>query len=357
MNRLMSLAVVIVTLSGTANAREFPIIIESPRGGEMYQPGQAQTVVLDLKTRAKSILVELSRDGGNSFETVGTIDNTTKLRENRNRLTWTPTIPETNNAVIRCTSTDSRKPGTGSSGPFSILALGSGGGGSPDPHVLKAGDTMTGQLVLNGDPTQADGAATKNYVDTNLAGKADATALAGKVDKTGDTITGNLTLNGNLTVNGSVTQQAATRFYSVSHTQFNSSSPEAGGGVTYIDIQTTKMQVSISSPTLGGKVSAAVNLPHGAVITEFRLTLDNTDPSMTKTATLIKNSMSDGSATNIQALSTTATSGVVTLTGSALSEVVDNSAYTYFIRVSSGTNANFFLHNARIKYTVTTPLP
>lgn len=38
--------------------------------------------------------------------------------------------------------------------------------------VAKAGDTMTGPLVLNADPSVALGAATKGYVDTGLATKA-----------------------------------------------------------------------------------------------------------------------------------------------------------------------------------------
>jgi len=38
--------------------------------------------------------------------------------------------------------------------------------------VAKAGDTMTGPLVLNADPSATLGAATKGYVDTGLAGKA-----------------------------------------------------------------------------------------------------------------------------------------------------------------------------------------
>jgi lysophospholipase L1-like esterase len=38
-----------------------------------------------------------------------------------------------------------------------------------NPYVLKAGDTMTGPLVLAGDPTAAPQAATKNYVDTTIS--------------------------------------------------------------------------------------------------------------------------------------------------------------------------------------------
>jgi len=37
------------------------------------------------------------------------------------------------------------------------------------PYVLKAGDTMTGPLVLPGDPVSAQQAADKNYVDENVA--------------------------------------------------------------------------------------------------------------------------------------------------------------------------------------------
>jgi hypothetical protein len=47
------------------------------------------------------------------------------------------------------------------------------------PYVAKAGDTMTGPLVLSADPTAALGAVTKQYSD-------------GKVAKTGDTMTGPL---------------------------------------------------------------------------------------------------------------------------------------------------------------------
>ena len=38
------------------------------------------------------------------------------------------------------------------------------------PYVLKTGDTMTGGLVLAGDPTAATQAADKHYVDVSVAG-------------------------------------------------------------------------------------------------------------------------------------------------------------------------------------------
>ena len=38
-----------------------------------------------------------------------------------------------------------------------------------DRYPLKSGDTMTGQLILSGDPTDNLGAASKQYVDTTIA--------------------------------------------------------------------------------------------------------------------------------------------------------------------------------------------
>src|SRR5260370_29131745 len=43
---------------------------------------------------------------------------------------------------------------------------------SSTPYVLKTGDTMTGALVLPGDPTAANDAADKHYVDVNIAAAA-----------------------------------------------------------------------------------------------------------------------------------------------------------------------------------------
>src|SRR5260370_27701588 len=43
---------------------------------------------------------------------------------------------------------------------------------STTPYVLKTGDTMTGALVLPGDPTATNEAADKHYVDVNIAAAA-----------------------------------------------------------------------------------------------------------------------------------------------------------------------------------------
>lgn len=59
--------------------------------------------------------------------------------------------------------------------------------------VLKAGSTMTGPLILSGDPAVALGAATKQYVDTNDALR---------VSKSGDTMTGPLIVSVNSSSDG-----------------------------------------------------------------------------------------------------------------------------------------------------------
>lgn len=63
--------------------------------------------------------------------------------------------------------------------------------------VKKSGDTMTGPLTLSGAPTANLQAATKKYVDDAVSGSSVDTS--GLVSKTGDTMTGNLTTTGNLT--------------------------------------------------------------------------------------------------------------------------------------------------------------
>lgn len=76
--------------------------------------------------------------------------------------------------------------------------------GEIDEKVAKSGDTMTGALILSGDPTTALGATTKQYADsikTSLE-KQIGDITAGTTDlpyvkKAGDTMTGDLTMGGN----------------------------------------------------------------------------------------------------------------------------------------------------------------
>jgi hypothetical protein len=95
---------------------------------------------------------------------------------------------------------------------------------TPIEFVQKAGDTMTGLLVLSGDPTVNLGAATKQYADTKVAKSgdtmtgllvlsADPSAALGaatkqyvdaRVLKAGDTMTGALVVNSTISSNSTI---------------------------------------------------------------------------------------------------------------------------------------------------------
>ncbi len=201
-------AVLLVGIACNLDAREWPIVIEKPAGGEVYFPGQSQMVVLGAKTKAKMVLLELSRDGGQTFEALGTIDNSIKDRAARNRLAWIVTEPFAPNCVIRATSTDTRKPGQGISSGFGIATSNASSSGLR--FVLRSGDTMSGPLTMSGMPTGDLHAANKKYVDdadsaqNTAQGTTDAAQdakIETKVARSGDTMAGALFLNANPTAN------------------------------------------------------------------------------------------------------------------------------------------------------------
>ncbi|MEI6236255.1 MAG: tail fiber domain-containing protein [Planctomycetota bacterium] len=78
-----------------------PIEIAFPKGGEVFSPGQTQTILLHPRTISKPVLIELSRDGGQSFTTLGTINNTVPDRRLRNELEFTITTPGSTRCVLR----------------------------------------------------------------------------------------------------------------------------------------------------------------------------------------------------------------------------------------------------------------
>lgn len=79
------------------------------------------------------------------------------------------------------------------------IGLGTGGGGT---FVLVAGDTMTGPLILSGDPVTALGAATMQYVDAQIT--ANVNGLSWK-DVVECATTANITLSGEQTIDGVLT--------------------------------------------------------------------------------------------------------------------------------------------------------
>ena len=63
--------------------------------------------------------------------------------------------------------------------------------GAASSNILKAGDSMSGLLLLSGDPSASLGAATKQYVDTGLGTKQNGLGYT-PLNKAGDTLSGNL---------------------------------------------------------------------------------------------------------------------------------------------------------------------
>ena len=107
--------------------------------------------------------------------------------------------------------------------------------------VNKAGDTMTGLLVLSADPAAALGAATKQYVDTGLATKQTSLGFV-PVNKAGDTMTGALTL----AADPASALQASTKQYV--DTQVATRAPAGGGTLTGTYLFSGKLQTS-TAPT------------------------------------------------------------------------------------------------------------
>lgn len=118
-------------------------------------------------------------------------------------------------AVERVSSTDIRiKVGDGVSTFLALPYASSSSTGIPaavqtalDAKVAKSGDTMTGLLVLSGDPVAALGAVTKQSLDAAVSSLS--TSLSGKFDKSGGTFTGPVSLAGDPTSS----LMASTKFY------------------------------------------------------------------------------------------------------------------------------------------------
>lgn len=106
--------------SAELNAKFRNISITAPSGGETYVIDQDQLIVYGGKTRLKSILIELSRDSGKTFEKLGTINNVTKDKSKLNRFLWTVSGDASTQCIIRMSGKAGRRSVSCSSGMFSI---------------------------------------------------------------------------------------------------------------------------------------------------------------------------------------------------------------------------------------------
>ena len=126
-------------------------------------------------------------------------------------------------------------------------------GENPDltQYVLRAGDTMTGDLTLFRDPTSPFHAATKQYVDTKVGSGGTTPPSGGNVFDT-ITVTGSATVGGQLLVSGNsaLAQVSATK---VDSSAFNHT------GISFMPFRAAHA----TSFTSSGGASTVINLTNG----------------------------------------------------------------------------------------------
>ena len=94
--------------------------LTSPEGGEAYVVGQVQTFIYGGRKRFKNLTVELSRDGGTSWEALGNINNKVKDRSKLNKFVWVVAGAPSTNCILRMTGLAGKTNVSLTSGVFTI---------------------------------------------------------------------------------------------------------------------------------------------------------------------------------------------------------------------------------------------
>lgn len=138
-----------------------------------------------------------------------------------------------------------------------------------------------------------------------------------------------------------------TRYYAVDATEFVST--DAGGNVTYTGIRGNAV-----SPTSGSStyVTAALHLPHGAVLTEITFLCYDDKVGKDITFYYTKNSLTGGTS-DVGTISSTGSAGDQTRVYTT-SDTIDNQNFSYKITAVFNDNSQK-VYGVRIKYTVTKP--
>jgi hypothetical protein len=146
MNRLTCRAVVvfglIMSVSGAGAQEDSKYIrIDAPHGGEVYVVGQMQRV--QIHSPLRTLTLELSRDGGTTFEALGMLNKRSALGQ----FAWTVAGPATTNAVIRASGTRSGAEVATVSSAFSIDSGALLGGGAVTTGNLADGAVTNPKLA------------------------------------------------------------------------------------------------------------------------------------------------------------------------------------------------------------------
>jgi len=156
---LLCLAIWTVGHGTEVFAAQSRLAINNPHGGEVYFSGQTQ--IVSVATSLKVVNISLSRDGGQTFESLGSIDRSSTDINKRTTLNWQVNLPASNTCLIRVTDGVFVQ----TSGMFAIVSgsfVGGGGNGGGGAISGPAGSVGTLQLADGSvtTPKLADGAVT-----------------------------------------------------------------------------------------------------------------------------------------------------------------------------------------------------
>lgn len=142
-------------------------------GALVYQSGTGTTTTLGLGADG---YVLRARPSGPSWESLifeqlnkGSYVNMVNTNTSGSVNSFNSAVPVTISVDATTTNTASKIVARDSSGNFSAGTITASLTGAASLNVLKSGDTMTGYLTLNADPVNTLHAATKNYVDTSIS--------------------------------------------------------------------------------------------------------------------------------------------------------------------------------------------
>jgi hypothetical protein len=138
-----------------------------------------------------------------------------------------------------------------------------------------------------------------------------------------------------------------TRYYGVDATEFVAT--DAGGNIIYTGARGNAVAPASGSTTY---VTAALHLPHGAVLTEITFLCYDDRPSRDITFYYTKNSLTGGTS-DVGTISSTGSAGDQTRVYTT-SDTIDNENFSYKITAVFNDNSQK-VYGARVKYTVTKP--